>query len=92
MNLHQQLEALCAPSSSLQLVNLIYLQSEAQSCHLLFISGTGEGFTDLTEVGSDYRVLTYRIGVKARHDPQQARGSLISRADNLEKINFIIQE
>lgn len=46
---------LFATSCILQLGNLIYLLSKAQSCHLLFISGTGKGFrasADLKDLGS----------------------------------------
>lgn len=46
---------LFATSCILQLGNLTYLLSKAQSCHLLFISGTGKGFrasADLKDLDS----------------------------------------
>lgn len=49
------LSHLFATSCILQLGNLTYLLSKAQSCHLLFISGTGKGFrasAHLKDLGS----------------------------------------
>lgn len=65
--------AVRAPLSAASISNLSYLRSEAQSCHLLFVSGTGEGSADLTEVGCRFTrvTVTNRIHVKARRDTHQ---------------------
>lgn len=54
--------AVRAPLSAASISNLSYLRSEAQSCHLLFVSGTGEGSADLTEAGCRFTESQLQTG------------------------------
>lgn len=76
--------------------NLSYLQSEAQSCHLLFVSGTGEGSADLTEVGRRFTESQLQTGFMLKpgitHTNLHLHSPLISSPCMLEEMNLAVSK